>query len=157
MTAHTSSVTYRWLSVLMALVAVLGWGLFFMITSSSASVEDAQRIQISRLTEERDRLDAELREQRARTAALAEVEAKLNTAKDNLARTTEAIEAARSRHEEMRAALASTQSTLASRRAELASAETAAAETGAQLSERTGTVRKNQRRGKRYSRRSRRR
>ena len=156
MTAYTSSVTYRWLSVLMALVAVLGWGLFFMITSSSASVEDAQRIQISRLTEERDRLDAELKEQRARTASLAEIEAKLNAARDNLARTTDAIEAARGRHEEMRAALASTQSTLASRRAELASAETAAAETEAQMSERTGTVRKSQRR-KRYSRRSRRR
>lgn len=157
MTAYTSSVTYRWLSVLMALVAVLGWGLFFMITSSSASVEDAQRMQISRLTEERDRLDAELKEQRARTASLAEIEAKLATAKDNLARTTEAIEAARSRHEEMRAALASTQSTLVSRRAELASAEMAAAETEAQMSERTGTVRKSQRPRKRYARRSRRR
>lgn len=157
MSAYTSSATYRWVAVLMAVVAVLGWGLFFMITSSSASVEDAQRIQISRLTEERDRLDAELKEQRARTAALAEIEAKLNTAKDNLARTTEAIEAARTRHEDMRAALASTQSALANRRAELASAETAADAEPPQISERTGTVRKSQRRGKRYSRRSRRR
>ena len=156
MTAYASSVTYRWVAVLMAVVAVLGWGLFFMISTSSASVEDAQRVQISRLVEERDRLDAELKEQRIRTAELAEVEAKLTAAKDNLARTSEAIETARTRHEEARAALASTQTALTSRRAELASAENLS-ETQSQVSERTGAIRKSQPRRKRWSRRSRRR
>ena len=158
MTAYTSSVTYRWVAVLMAVVAILGWGLFFMTSTSSASVEDAQRVQISRLTEERDRLDAELKEQRTRTAELAEIETKLGAAKDSLARTTEAIEAARTRHEEARAALASTQTALVSRRAELASAENEnLSETQSQVSERTGAVRKSQPRRKRWSRRHRRR
>jgi septal ring factor EnvC (AmiA/AmiB activator) len=156
MTAYTSSVTYRWVAVLMAVVAVLGWGLFFMISTSSASMEDVQRVQINRLTEERDRLDAELKEQRTRTAELSEVEAKLASAKDSLARMTEAIETARTRHEEARAALASTQTALASRRAELASAEKEnLSEEQSQVSERTGAIRKSPPRRKRWSRRRR--
>src|SRR5690242_1339123 len=136
MIAYTTGVTYRWVAVLMAVVAVLGWGLFFMASTSSASVEDAQRVQISRLVDERDRLDAELKETRARSAELAEIEAKLGAAKNSLARTTEAIEAARARHEEMKTALVSTQTALASRRAELASADKDnLSEDGGQVSE----------------------
>ena len=157
MTAHMSSATYRWVAILMAVVAVLGWGLFFMISTSSASMEDAQRVQISRLTEERDRLDAELKDQRQRTAELAEIEARLKAAKDSLARTTEATDAARTRYEEARSALASTQNALTARRTELASAESAAEEQQSQVSERTGAIRKSQPRRKRSFRRHRRR
>jgi chromosome segregation ATPase len=157
MTAHMSSATYRWVAILMAVVAVLGWGLFFMISTSSASMEDAQRVQIGRLTEERDRLDAELKDQKQRTAELAEIEAKLKAAKDSLARTVEATETARGRYEETRSALASTQNALTARRTELASAESAE-EQQSQVSERTGTIRKSQpRRNKRSFRRHRRR
>lgn len=156
MTAHMSSATYRWLAILMAVVAVLGWGLYFMISTSSASMEDAQRVQISRLTEERDRLDAELKDQRQRTAELTEIEARLKAAKDSLARTSEATEAARTRYEEARSALASTQNALTARRTELASAESAD-EQQSQVSERTGTIRKSQPRRKRSFHRRRRR
>jgi septal ring factor EnvC (AmiA/AmiB activator) len=154
MTAHASSVTYRWVALLMAVVAVLGWGLFFMISTSAASVEDAQRIQIARLAEERDRLEAEIREQRSRATQLADLEAKLATARDNLARTTEAIETARTRYDEARAALASTQSALSAQRVELASAE-AASDAQSRVAERTGTIERAKPRRKRWSRRRR--
>ena len=154
MTAHASSVTYRWVALLMVVVAVLGWGLFFMMSTSAASVEDAQRLQIARLAEERNRLEAEIREQRSRAAQLADLEAKLAAARDNLTRTTEAIETARTRYDETRAALASTQAALNAQRTELASAE-AAAEARTQVAERTGTIERSKPRRKRWSRRRR--
>ena len=156
MTAHTSSVTYRWVALAMVVVAVLGWGLFFLNSTSAASVEDAQRFQISRLQEERDRLEAELNEQRLRTAELAEIEAKLGAAKDSLARTIAAAEGARTRYEEARTALASTQAALAAQRTQLASAENLAADQ-TQVADRTGTIERARPRRKRWSRRYRRR
>jgi septal ring factor EnvC (AmiA/AmiB activator) len=155
MNVSATGVTYRWVALLMAVVAVLGWGLFFMISTSTASVEDAQRSQITRLSEERDRLESEVKEQRARAGELAELEIKLATARDSLARTTEAIDKARTRHEEMRTALASAQTALASQRAQLASAENMSDAPEVSEKPRRG-VRKSYPRRKRY-RRSRRR
>jgi septal ring factor EnvC (AmiA/AmiB activator) len=148
MSAHAVGVTYRWVAILMTVVAALGWGVLFVLSPSAASVHDALRQEIDRLVQERQRLDALVKEQRATTAELSELTTKLATTRDDLARMKEAHEAAQAALVTKKAEFTSTQAAIATARTELAALEQRMASTREQVSERTGTVKagKSQRR-----------
>ncbi len=114
MPSDTASAVYRWVAGLVAVAAVAGWGSFFFLSASSASVQEAHAQTVQQLQQERSRLGEELGERRAKAAEIADLEAKLAAVRSDLARVTQT-------HEQAKAALASVQSELAAGRAELAS------------------------------------
>ena len=140
MSAHAAGVTYRWVAILMTVVAALGWGVLFVLSPSAASVHDAQRQEIDRLGQEKKRLDAIVNEQRSTTAQLSDLTAKLATTKDDLARMKEAFEGAQAALIAKKAEFTSTQQAIATAKTELASLEQQVSSSREQVSERTGTV-----------------
>src|SRR3954468_9218770 len=114
MSGRTSITAYRWLVILMALAAVGGWGSFFYTSQQEAPLYEARRPQAKDVREERQKLEAALKEQRESAGELKTAEGRLAAARDSLARTNEA-------QEQAKAALAAAQGELANRRAELTS------------------------------------
>jgi chromosome segregation ATPase len=154
MSGNAASATYRWVAVLMTVVAVLGWGVFFVMSTSAGSVQDAQRHEIVRLRQERDRLDVALEQQRTSAAEIAELQARLATMRDDLARTKEAHETAKNALAAQQAALAATRTELSSKQTQIGAAQTELAafeerlvQAREKVAEQTATVRP--RKGKR--------
>src|SRR5688572_967532 len=86
MTASTIGATYRWVAIIMTVVAALGWGVLLVLSPSAASVQDAQRREIDRLQQEQKRLDTAARQQTATTEELNEMAALLSATRDDLGR-----------------------------------------------------------------------
>jgi hypothetical protein len=84
MSGNAIGVTYRWVAIIMTVVAALGWGVLFVMSPSAASVQDAQRQEIDRLQQEQRRLDAVAKEQRATSVELSEMVARLGATRDDL-------------------------------------------------------------------------
>jgi septal ring factor EnvC (AmiA/AmiB activator) len=141
MSGNAIGVTYRWVAIIMTVVAALGWGVLFVMSPSAASVQDAQRQEIDRLQQEQRRLDAVAKEQRATSVELSELVAKLGATRDDLARAKEAYDLAQNALIAKKAEFSSTQASIASAQAELGSLEQKLSLTREQLTERTGTVR----------------
>jgi chromosome segregation ATPase len=133
-------VTYRWVAIIMTVVAALGWGVLLVMSPSAASMQDAQRQEIDRLQQEQKRLDLVAKEQRATTAELNELMTRLAATRDDLTRAKEAYDLAQNALAAKKAEFTSTQASLASAQAELGSIEQKLAGTREQLTERTGTV-----------------
>ena len=155
MSTATSIAAYRWLVILMGLAAVGGWGSFFFTSQQEASLYEARRQQAREVRDERQKLEAVLKEQRDSAAELKNAEARLTTARDNLARTGDA-------HDQAKAALAAVQTDLATRRAELtalsqqiAGARDEQTKQEESATERTGTIApRNRLNRKRFTRRA---
>ena len=141
MSGNAISVTYRWVAIIMTVVAALGWGVLFVMSPSAASVQDAQRQEIDRLQQEQRRLDGVVKEQRATAAELTELVTRLATTRDDLARAKEAYDLAQNALVAKKAEFSSAQASLASVQAELGALEQKLSLTREQLAERTGTVR----------------
>jgi chromosome segregation ATPase len=140
MSGHAISVTYRWVAIIMTVVAALGWGVLFVMSPSAASVQDAQRQEIGRLQQEQKRLDAVAKEQRATSAELSELVTRLAATRDDLARAKEAYDLAQNALVGKKAEFSSTQASIASAQAELGALEQKLALAREQLAEKTGTV-----------------
>lgn len=140
MTATAIGATYRWVAIMMTVVAALGWGVLLVMSPSAASVQDAQRQEIDRLQTEQRRLDAIAKQQSATSAELSDMIAKLAATRDDLARAKEAYDLAQNAVAAKKAEFTSTQATLASAQTELGSLEQKLSVTREQLTERTGTV-----------------
>ncbi len=117
MTANAIGATYRWVAILMTVVAALGWGVLLVMSPSAASVQDAQRREIDRLQTEQKRLDAVAKQQNATTAELTDVMEKLVATRDDLARAKEAYDLAQNAVIAKKAEFTSTQASLASAQA----------------------------------------
>src|SRR5919112_1672247 len=94
MSGNAVSGTYRWVAIIMTVVAALGWGVLFVMSPSAASVQDAQRQEIDRLQQEQKRLDTIIKEQRATSAELSELIGKVAATRDDLTRAKEAYDLA---------------------------------------------------------------
>src|SRR5687768_12445743 len=140
MSANTISGTYRWVAIIMTVVAALGWGVLMVMSPSAASVQDAQRQEIDRLQQEQKRLEAVAAQQSATAAELSEMAARLAATRDDLARAKEAYDLAQNAVIAKKAEVSTTQASLASAQAELGSLEQKLSVTREQLTERTGTV-----------------
>ena len=140
MSADTIGATYRWVAILMTVLAALGWGVLFVMSPSAASVQDAQRQEIGRLQQEQKRLDTVAKEQKASSTELTELAARLAATRDDIARAKEAQDTAQNALIAKKAEFAALQESIASAQAELASVEQKVAVARDQLSERTGTV-----------------
>jgi len=141
MTASAIGATYRWVAIIMTVVAALGWGVLLVMSPSAASVQDAQRQEIDRLQLEQKRLEAVAAQQSATVAELSEMAARLAATRDDLSRAKEAYDLAQNAVIAKKAEFSSTQASLASAQAELGSLEQKLSVTREQLTERTGTVR----------------
>jgi chromosome segregation ATPase len=136
-------------------LAVSGWALFFVHSTTTAAQSDAQRIEFAQLKQERAKLEAEVQARKQGNEDLAALEAKLAVTRDEVTRATQAAEQARARLAQAQAAAAASQNELNSigqKLADVRSKEEAAVE-------RTASVeggRKSAPR-KRYTRRKRRR
>ena len=140
MSANAIGVTYRWVAIIMTVVAALGWGVLLVMSPTAASVQDAQRQEIGRLQQEQRRLDAVVKEQRATSAELSELVNKLAATRDDLARAKEAYDLAQNALAAKKAEVSSAQTSIASAQTELGSLEQKLALAREQLAERTGTV-----------------
>jgi chromosome segregation ATPase len=140
MTATGIGATYRWVAIIMTIVAALGWGVLLVMSPSAASVQDAQREEIDRLQQEQRRLDAVAKQQSATAAELSDVVARLAATRDDLTRAKEAYDLAQNAVVGKRAELASTQESLTSAQAELASLDQKLSLAREQVAERTGAV-----------------
>lgn len=140
MSGNAVSVTYRWVAIIMTVVAALGWGVLFVMSPSAASMQDAQRQEIGRLQQEQKRLDAVAKEQRVTSAELTELIAKLSTTRDDLARAKEAYDLAQNALVAKKAEFSSLQTSLSAAQAELGSLEQKLSQAREQLAERTGTI-----------------
>ena len=140
MSGNAVSVTYRWVAIIMTVVAALGWGVLFVMSPSAASMQDAQRQEIGRLQQEQKRLDAIAREQSATSAELMELTTRLAATRDDLARAKEAYDLAQNALTAQKAEFSSTQASLAAAKAELGSMEQKLSLAREQLAEMTGTV-----------------
>lgn len=140
MSANAIGITYRWVAIIMTVVAALGWGVLLVMSPSAASVQDAQRQQIDRLQQEQRRLDTVAKEQRATSAELSEMIARVASTRDDLARAKEAYDLAQNALVAKKAEFSSTQAAVISAQAELGSLEQKLSLTREQLAERTGTV-----------------
>ena len=131
MAADSAAVTYRWLASLMVVLAVSGWGLFFVHSTTTAAHSDAQRIESAVLKQERAKLEAEVQARKQGNEDLAALEAKLAAVRDEVARLTQAAEQARTRQAQAQAAASAAQTELAAvdqRLAQARAREDAAAE-----------------------------
>jgi len=140
MSGHAISVTYRWVAIIMTVVAALGWGVLFVMSPSAASMQDAQRQEIGRLQQEQKRVDAVAKEQRATAAELSELVNRLAATRDDLTRAKEAYDLAQNALVAKKAEFSSTQASIASAQAELGTLEQKLALAREQLAEKTGTV-----------------
>jgi peptidoglycan hydrolase CwlO-like protein len=136
MAADSAAATYRWLAGLMVVLAVSGWGLFFVHSTTTAAQSDAQRIEFAQLKQERTKLEAEVQARKQGNEDLAALEAKLAAARDEVTRVTQAAEQARARLAQAQAAASASQSELTALGQKLADAR--AKEESA--SERTASV-----------------
>src|SRR3712207_1845024 len=141
MSGHAISVTYRWVAIIMTVVAALGWGVLLVMSPTAASVQDAQRQEIGRLQQEQRRLDAVAKEQRATSAELSELVTRLAATRDDLARAKEAYDLAQNALTAKKAEVSSTQASIAAAQTELNSLEQKLALARDQAADRTGTVR----------------
>jgi chromosome segregation ATPase len=141
MTASAISATYRWVAIIMTVVAALGWGVLLVMSPSAASVQDAQRQEIDRLQQEQKRLDAVAREQSATAAELNEMATRLAATRDDLARAKEAYDFAQNAVTGKKAELSAAQASLQQAQAEFGSLQQKIALAREDLTERTGTVR----------------
>lgn len=112
MAADSAAVTYRWLAGLMVVLAVSGWGLFFVHSTTTAAQSDAQRIEFAQLKQERAKLEAEVQARKQGNEDLAALEAKLAATRDEVTRATQAAEQARVRLAQAQAAAAASQNEL---------------------------------------------
>lgn len=80
----------RPLALILAALAALGWMLFGLSSWSTASVQKAQRMQIMEATERNEKLSADLARQMAAAGALADLEAKVASTRDDLTRVAQA-------------------------------------------------------------------
>lgn len=80
----------RPLALILAALAALGWMLFCLSSWSTASVQKAQRMQIMEATERNEKLAADLARQMAAAGALADLEAKVASIRDDLTRVAQA-------------------------------------------------------------------
>jgi chromosome segregation ATPase len=140
MTASAIGATYRWVAIIMTVVAALGWGVLLVMSPSSASVQDAQRQEIDRLQQEQKRLDALAREESATEAALAETIARLAATRDDLARAKEAYDLAQNAVVAKKAEFGAAQTSLQQAQTELAALEQKVSLAREQLTERTGAL-----------------
>jgi septal ring factor EnvC (AmiA/AmiB activator) len=140
MSGHAISVTYRWVAIIMTIVAALGWGVLFVMSPSAASVQDAQRQEIGRLQQEQKRLDGVAKEQRITSAELSELVTQLAATRDDLARAKEAYDLAQNALVAKKAEFTAAQTSIASAQAELGSLEQKLSFAREQLAEKTGTV-----------------
>jgi outer membrane protein TolC len=140
MSANAIGVTYRWVAIIMTIVAALGWGVLLVMSPTAASVQDAQRQEIGRLQQEQRRLDTVAKEQRATSAELSELITRLAATRDDLARAKEAYDLAQSALIAKKTEFSSAQASIASAQTELASLEQKLSLAREQLAERTGTV-----------------
>jgi outer membrane protein TolC len=134
------AIAYRWVAIIMTVVAALGWGVLLVMSPSAASVQDAQRQEIDRLQLEQKRLDSAAKEQRATIAELSELGEKLAATRDDLGRAKEAYDLAQNALAAKKTEFSSTQASLASAQTELAALEQKLSSAREQLAERTGTV-----------------
>ncbi len=141
MTASAIGATYRWVAIIMTVVAALGWGVLLVMSPSAASVQDAQRQEIDRLQQEQKRLDALTRQENAVAAELSEMVARLTATRDDLARAKEAYDLAQNAVVAKKAEFSAAQASLQGAHTELAALDQKLSLAREQLAERTGTVR----------------
>src|ERR1700712_2950062 len=106
----------RPLALILAALAVLGWVLFVLSSWSAASVQKTQRLQIVQLGEKAEKLNADLAQQREAAGALADVQAKVAAAREELTRVGQT-------RNDVQAELQTAQRTLASTRRDLSEAD----------------------------------
>jgi flagellin-like hook-associated protein FlgL len=140
MTASAIGATYRWVAIIMTVVAALGWGVLLVMSPSAASVQDAQRQEIDRLQQEQKRVDAAAREQNATAAELTEMVARLAATRDDLTRAKEAYDLAQNAVIAKKAEFGTVQASLQETQAELLSLEQKLSLAREQLTERTGAL-----------------
>jgi multidrug resistance efflux pump len=154
MAADSAAVTYRWLAGLMVVLAVSGWGLFFVHSTTTAAQSDAQRIEFAQLKQERAKLEAEVQARKQGNEDLAALEAKLAATRDEVTRVTQSAEQARARLAQAQAAAAASQNELTAIGQKLADARakeesaverTASVETGKKAPAKRYTRRKKRR------------
>ena len=121
MTSSAISATYRWVAIIMTVVAALGWGVLLVMSPSAASVQDAQRQEIDRLQQEQKRLDVVAREQSATAVELNEMASRLAATRDDLARAKEAYDLAQNAVAGKKAELGAAQASLQAAQTELGS------------------------------------
>jgi peptidoglycan hydrolase CwlO-like protein len=155
MAADSAAVTYRWLAGLMVVLAVSGWGLFFVHSTTTAAQSDAQRIEFAQLKQERAKLEAEVQARKQGNEDLAALEAKLGAMRDEVTRLTQSAEQARARQAQAQAAASASQSELTALSQKVADAR-AKEETAVERTASVETSRKPAPR-KRYTRRKKRR
>jgi predicted nucleic acid-binding Zn-ribbon protein len=106
----------RPLALILAVLAVLGWSLFVLTSWSSAATQKAQRVRIADLTEKRDTAVAELARQVQASGALADLQAKVAGAQQDLSRVSQT-------RADVQADLAAAQKGLSNARRELSEAD----------------------------------
>jgi hypothetical protein len=106
----------RPLALILAALALLGWVLFVLSSWSAASVQKTQRLQIVQLSEKTEKLSADLNQQRETNAALADVQAKLAAAREDLTRVSQT-------RNDIQADLVTAQRTLSATRRDLTDAD----------------------------------
>lgn len=79
----------RPLALILTVFATLGWVLFALSSWSAASTQKAQRLRIVEITEKRDAASAELARQVQSAGALADLQAKVAAAQDDLTRVSQ--------------------------------------------------------------------
>jgi Skp family chaperone for outer membrane proteins len=155
MAADSTAVTYRWLAGLMVVLAVSGWALFFVHSTTTAAQSDAQRIEFAQLKQERTKLEAEVQARKQGNEDLAALEAKLAAMRDEVTRLTQSAEQARARQAQAQAAASASQNELTALTQKLADARakeeaaverTASVETGRKSAPRKRYTRRKKRR-----------
>jgi chromosome segregation ATPase len=76
-------------ALILAALATLGWVLFVLSSWSAASVRKTQRLQILQLTEQSEKLNAELSRQLGAAGSLAELQTRIAQAREDLDRATQ--------------------------------------------------------------------
>ena len=148
-------------ALILAALAALGWVLFVLSSWSATSVHKAQRLQIADLTAKNERISADLSRQVEASGAIADLQAKVNATREELARVSQTrsdvqseLTTAQRNLMGVKRELGEAERTVQAQKQTLSELQTNAETTAAQASEQR--VAPTSRRGRRWSRRGRR-
>ena len=148
-------------ALILAALAALGWVLFALSSWSATSTQKAQRLQIADLTARNERLATDLNKQVEAAGAIADLEAKVNATREELARVSQTrndvqaeLTTAQRSLQGVRRELGDADRTLQAQKQNLSELQTNAETAAAQAGDRQ--VAPTSRRARRWSRRGRR-
>jgi hypothetical protein len=152
----SASGAVTWAAILAVLAAAGGWGAYFLVSQRAVATEMMQARELKELRQSRAELERIVADQQAKAAELAELDRRLQAARDSLDRTREA-------HEKAQTTLAAVQNEVSSRRTELTKVAQQLAQTREEqaraeqaAAEETASVEKAKPREKRSARKSKR-